>query len=115
MVIVLMGPGAAGTTSVARALAERLGWAFVAADRTHSLDSLHARVVHATDRREPLILACPVALSADDRARVAGSLRPVRFVALGAERVRADDHVLALNGSADIDTIIGHVRLEFGV
>jgi gluconokinase len=111
------------------------------ADRVAWLGDLHAIVARAVERREPLVLACP-ALSAAHRARLAGDLRTVRFVYLQTppEVLRArlesrPSHVagpalldsqlatleepgepaLTLDGTADPDTLIGHIRLQFGV
>ncbi|HUR32692.1 MAG TPA: gluconokinase, GntK/IdnK-type [Vicinamibacterales bacterium] len=162
MVIVVMGPAGAGKTTVGHALAARLGWVFVDADDHHApaslakmaagtpltdadragwLETLHALVLRAIDRREPLVLACS-ALTAQHRAHLTGDLRTIRFVylrvapALLRERLRTRrNHVagegllesqlatleepgpeaLTLDGEADLDTLIGHVRLEFGL
>lgn len=112
------------------------------ADRSGWLDRLHAVVSRALDRREPIVLACS-ALSAAHRARIAGGLRLVRFVYLKTTRqvlhdrlVSRHGHVakaplldsqlatlqepgpgeaLTLDGASDIDAIVGHIRLEFGV
>ncbi|MGC4085293.1 MAG: shikimate kinase [Vicinamibacterales bacterium] len=111
---------------------ERAGW----------LTRVHAFVARAIDRREPLVLACP-ALTALDRSHIANGLKPVRFVYLksnrdalvarlphGPHRVGREqqlddqlavleaptpDHALTLDATADVDTLIGHIRLEFGV
>ncbi|MFN7913832.1 MAG: gluconokinase, GntK/IdnK-type [Vicinamibacterales bacterium] len=163
MVIVLMGPAGAGKTTVGTALAARLSWTFVDADAHHSpaslgkmaagtpltdvdrrgwLDSLHARIARALDRRERLVLACS-ALTDAHRHRLADGLRPVRFVYLKVDRdtlrARLDargPHVagpalldsqlatleepdaataLVLDGTSDIDALVGHIRLAFGV
>lgn len=163
MVIVLVGPAGAGKTTVGSALAARLGWSFIEADdqlsqaalldlaagrrlsdaeRAGWLTRVHAFVARALDRREPLVLACP-ATTALDRSRIAGGLRPVRFVCLHANRdvlaarlpeglhhvarerqldeqlasfePPATDHALTLDATAHIDTLIGHIRLEFGL
>ena len=118
MVIVLLGPVGAGRTTVGTALAERLGWAFVDADTHPSLDTLHGLVARAIDRRESLVLACP-ALTSQHRARLIGDLRPVRVVYFKfpakTPREQPCDQALTVDGAADIDTIMGHIRLEFGV
>jgi gluconokinase len=110
-------------------------------DRVGWLAALHAIVARAIDRREPLVLACS-ALTARHRELVADDLRSVRFVYLktspGVLRARlaarrghfakADlldsqlavfeepvSEALTLDGAADIDTLVGHIRLAFGV
>jgi gluconokinase len=162
MVVVLMGPAGAGKSTVGSALAERLGWTFVEADDYHSaaavrtmsggrpltdadragwLDTLHAVVARALDRREPLVLACS-ALTAAHRHRLAGDLRHVRFVYLRVPRAvlrerleqrpghfagvallesqlatleEPDGGALTLDGTQDVATLVGHIRLEFGL
>ncbi len=162
MVIVVMGPAGAGKSTVGHALAERLGWTFVDADDHHPpsnvakmsagmpltdadrvgwLDSLHALVARAIDRREPMVLACS-ALTARHRAHLGGGLRTIRFVYLKTEaavlRTRLRERrghyakeplldsqlavleepgseALTVDGAADVETTIGHIRLEFGV
>jgi len=162
MVIVVMGPAGAGKSTVGRALASKLGWAFVEgddyhppdnvakiaagtaltdADRAGWLDALRGVIVRALDRREPTALACS-ALTAAYRRRLDGGLRHVRFVYLRTPRsvllerlqrrtghfVKASildsqiaaleepgDEAFAVDGTADIETIVGHIRLEFGV
>lgn len=161
MVIVVMGPAGAGKSTVGRALAAILGWAYVEGDDYHSpenvakiaagtpltdadragwLDALHAIIVRALERREPTILACS-ALTAAYRRRLA-NLRHVRFVYLKTPRAvlldrlqrrtghfatasildsqiatleEPGDEALTVDGAADIETIVGHIRLEFGV
>lgn len=117
------------------------GYALTDADRIGWLDALRAIVSRAIDRREPLVLACS-ALSAQHRTQLVGALRPVRFVYLKTapevlrerlvtrrghfaksdlldsqlttlEEPGAD--ALVVDGAADVETIIGHIRLEFGV
>ncbi len=110
-------------------------------DRVGWLATLHAIVARAIDRREPLVLACS-ALTARHRELIADDLRSVRFVYLktspGVLRARLAGRrghfakadlldsqlaafeepgadALTLDGAADIDTIVGHIRLEFGV
>jgi gluconokinase len=110
-------------------------------DRVGWLATLHAIVARAIDRREPLVLACS-ALTARHRELIADDLRSVRFVYLKTSpvvlRARLADRrghfakadlldsqlavfeepgadALTLDGAADIDTIVGHIRLEFGV
>lgn len=162
MVIVLMGPAGSGKTFVGTTLAERLGWRFIDADDHHPpanvakmargyslndgdraswLDTLHAIVARAVDRRESLVLACS-ALAEPHRERIVAGLRPVRFVylkvspevlrerlvtrrghfakanLLASQLARLEEpggDALLVDGAADIDTIVGHVRLEFGV
>lgn len=118
MVIVLMGLAGAGTSTVAVALAQRLGWEFVNADAHYSLDTLHGLVARAVDRRESVILACS-ALTPQHRERLIGDLRPVRVVYLRSSsetsRGEPEDAALTVDGAADLDTLVGHIRLEFGV
>jgi len=162
MVIVVMGPAGAGKSTVGRALAATLGWRFVDgddhhppgnvakiaagtpltdADRVGSLDALHAIIVRALERREPVVLACS-ALTTVHRRRLADEMRHVRFVYLKTPRsVLLDrlqrrtghfakasildsqiatleepgDEAISVDGAADIETIVGHIRLEFGV
>ena len=161
MVIVVMGPAGAGKSTVGRALASTLGWAFVEGDDHHPpgnvakiaagtpltdgdragwLDALHSIVVRALERREPTVLACS-ALTAAYRRRLAG-LRQVRFVYLKTPRSvllerlqrrtghfakasildsqiatleEPGDEAFTVDGAADVETIVGHVRLQFGI
>lgn len=162
MVIVVMGPSGSGKSTVGRALAERLGWAFVDADDHHSaasiakisagapltdrdraswLETLRGIVARAVERRESAVLACS-ALSDHHRTRISGGLRGVRFVYLKTppdvlrERLRTrrghfaketlldsqlatleepgEEIALTVNGAADIETVVGHIRLAFG-
>jgi gluconokinase len=110
---------------------DRLGW----------LDLLRTTMARAIDRREPLVLACS-ALAARHRAHLAGGLRGVRFVYLKADRdvltarllgrpehfakaslldsqlatlQEPGDEALTLDGASEVDTIVGHIRLAFGV
>lgn len=111
--------------------------------RAEWLHALHAIVRQAVERRAPLVLACS-ALSRDHRERLAGGLRTVRFVYLktapdvlrarlenrsghfaGASLLasqlsvlrepEADEAAIVIDGAADVDTIVGHIRLELGV
>jgi carbohydrate kinase (thermoresistant glucokinase family) len=105
VVIILMGVAGSGKTAVGRALADALGWRFEDADAYHSapsiakmrrgmplsdadrapwLAALHGLVERATDRREPLVLACS-ALKEEYRQTLAGRLHGVRFVHLTAD------------------------------
>jgi gluconokinase len=111
------------------------------ADRAPWLQALHALVRRAVDRREPMVLACS-ALTAAHRATIAGDLRTIRFVYLKTtpavlrERLRArhghvakepllesqlatleepGEDAITLDGASDLDAIVGHIRLEFGV
>ena len=112
------------------------------ADRREWLTRLHALVARAVDRRAPLVLACS-SLAASHRERLAGGLRRVRFVYLRttrevlAARLAArpghfagpqllasqlatleeprHDEALTVDGGKDVETIVGHIRLEFGV
>jgi gluconokinase len=162
MVTVLMGPAGAGKSTVAEALAVRLGWRWIDADDYHTavnvakmrrgqplteadrsgwLQALRGLIERAIERREPLIMACS-ALRASHRERLSSGLRPVRFVYLKVPRevLRArleqrrghyaladlldsqlatleepGEPAITLDGAADVDTIVGHIRLELGV
>jgi gluconokinase len=110
-------------------------------DRAAWLASLHRVIALAVDRRESIVLACS-ALTAHHRELLKGTLRPVRFVYLknppevlqarlqarrdhfaGAALLDSQlatleepgDAALVVDGTADLDTIIGRIRLEFGV
>lgn len=110
MVIVLVAAAVNGTDVAARALAERLGWAYAAVGRG---DDVRRMARHALERREPLVLAWP---SADlTRAGdVLDGLRPVRFVEFQQFPVPVPCQALAIDAAADVDVIVGRVRLEFG-
>jgi gluconokinase len=109
-------------------------------DRASWLRELHQIVARASDRRERLVLACS-ALTQAHRAVIADGLRPVRFVYLKVARdvlrsrletrpghfatidllesqletlEEPGEEALTLDGAADVDTIVGHIRLEFG-
>jgi gluconokinase len=117
------------------------GTALSDVDRVPWLRTLHAIVARAIDRREAMVLACS-ALTAAHRRTLADGLRTVRFVYLKTtpavlrERLRArqghvakeslldsqlatleepGDEALTVDAAADVDTIVGHIRLEFGV
>ena len=111
-------------------------------DRAGWLTILHGIVERSVERREPMVLACS-GLTSHHRQRISGDLRGIRFVYLRVprdilrERLRARrGHVaketlldsqlatfedpggevaLVLDGTASIDTLVGHVRLELGV
>ena len=108
-------------------------------DGSASFRSLRERAVHALDRREPLILAAPP-LSQRDYANLREGLRTLRVVSLrraepsssgppapfeGASPSAAtpEQHVvgasvsedLTLDPAAEVDTLVGHVRLAFGI
>jgi gluconokinase len=101
-VVVVMGVAGSGKSTVGRALAAALGWAFVDADDHHSaanvakmargeplddadrspwLDELHGIIADALDRRSGLVLACS-ALKASYRERLTGGDERVRFAYL---------------------------------
>lgn len=159
MVIVVTAPTKVDASSLATALADRLGWPWVdaydhwdagagprpepspdglASGRSDVPRNIRHLAVEASGRREPLILtAAPLSLA--DYVGLSEGLRQVRVVGLAP--VRRDDvgaghtqpgqsispvignpastedtftHV-TLDSSADIDTLVGHVRLAFGV
>src|SRR4030095_13764818 len=99
-----MGVAGSGKTTFGRALAAALRWPFIDADDYHSpqnvekvrsgpplpdsdrapwLAALHARIVRALDRRDPLVLACS-ALKEQYRRTLADGTSRVRFVHLTA-------------------------------
>ena len=111
MVIVLVSAAVNGTDVATRALAERLGWAYAAVGRG---DDVRRMAAHALERREPLVLAWPGA----DLARAAEALdglRPVRFVEFQQSPAPVPFQALGVDAAADVDVIVGLVRLEFGV
>jgi gluconokinase len=111
-------------------------------DRAAWLDALRQIIVRALERREHLVMACS-ALTREHRARLAGGLRRVRFVYLetapavlrdrltsrrghfaGAALLESQlrtleeppaEEALTVDGNADLDTIVGHIRLEYGI
>ena len=112
------------------------------ADRAGWLRGLRQMIVESLERREQIVLTCS-ALTGAHRQALGSGLRNVRFVYLRVgrdllrERLEARpghfakptlldsqlatleepnaEEALMVDGSADIDTIIGHIRLEFGV
>lgn len=112
------------------------------ADRAGWLRALRQAIVDSLERREQVVLACS-ALTRAHRQALASGLRGVRFVYLKVGRdllrerlhARRDhfakaslldsqlatleepcaDEALIVDGAADIDTIVGHIRLELGV
>lgn len=144
MVIVVMGSAESGTAAVARRLADRLRWPLADEPLTDArrgvrIGDLHGAVARAIGRREPLVLACPD-LSPAQREQLVGDMRQVRFVVLrvpSAKRADVDgdpdriagsallncpvdhddpgDRSIALDGTADPDAIVGHIRLQLGV
>jgi carbohydrate kinase (thermoresistant glucokinase family) len=100
--LVVMGVSGSGKSTVAAALASRLGWPLVEADTFHSpanvtkmsagtpltdedrwpwLDGLAARIAEARASRVPCVIACS-ALRRAYRERLAAGFRDVRFVYL---------------------------------
>lgn len=110
MVIVLLGTPDVGTDEAARTLADRIGWTYERAARGIPL---RGRVERALSRREPLVLAVPAGDPAQAAAELQGLPR-VRFVAFDA-RDTASPRVLQVDAAADLDVIVGRVRLAFGV
>src|SRR5437773_5096354 len=101
-----MGAAGAGKTTIGRALAAELGWAFVDGDDRHPppnieklragqplsdadrapwLAALHATIARSVGRREQLVLACS-ALKRRYREILRGDCRQVRFVYLKASK-----------------------------
>lgn len=116
--ILLMGVAGAGKTTVGRALAEALGWAFVDADDWHPaknvakmargepltdadrepwLDRLHALLLDHAARQAPVVLACS-ALKAAYRARLRDGLPGLCVVYLRASRELIRVRLLARPG-----------------
>jgi gluconokinase len=111
-------------------------------DRSGWLARLRQVIVKNLERRENLVLACS-ALTRGHRDALAGGLRGVRFVYLKADRTVLNERLASRHGhfagpelldsqlatleepltrealivdaTGDIDTIIGYIRLEFGV
>jgi gluconokinase len=104
------------------------------------LSKLHDAAARAVDRRESFVLACS-ALTVSQRAQLSEGLRLLRFVYLKtpvsvlrerlsnrpgraakmrmldvqlAQLEEPGDEALTLDGTADPDTIVGHILLEFG-
>lgn len=111
MVIVLVGVAVNGTAEAARALAERVGWACAVVGRG---DDVRRMAAQALDRREPLVLAWPPADVTQASAALDG-LRPVRFVEFQPSPAAVPYQVLPMNAAADVDLLIGRVRVEFGL
>ena len=100
--VVVMGVSGSGKSTVASALARRLGWEFAEADTFHSpanvakmragvpltdddrwpwLEAIAARIGDARRRQQPLVVACS-ALKRAYRERLSGGSDDVRFVYL---------------------------------
>jgi carbohydrate kinase (thermoresistant glucokinase family) len=100
--VVVIGVSGAGKSTIGRAVAARLGWAFVDADDLHPpanvakmrgghplddadrapwLDAVHRSLAEHRSAGSPVVLACS-ALKASYRARIAGDLAAVCFVLL---------------------------------
>lgn len=118
------------------------GTALTEADRAGWLERLHALIARALDRRESMVLACS-ALTDAHRHRLVDGLRPVRFVYLMTDaatlrtRLRSrlghvagealldsqletleepePDTALELDGTSEVDALIGEMRRAFGV
>ena len=111
MVIVLVAAAVSGTDVATRALAERLGWAYAAVGRG---DDVRRMATHALERREPLLLAWPAAELTQASTALDG-LRPVRFVEFQQSPAPVPFQALAIDAAANVDVIVGRVRLEFGI
>jgi gluconokinase len=110
------------------------------AERVEWLTAVRAVLARALERRDPLVLACSV-LAARHRAQLADGLRSIRFVYLKTApailRARLESRkahfakatlldsqlatleepgpeALTVDGAADVATIVGRIRLEFG-
>jgi gluconokinase len=103
-VIIIMGVTGSGKTTVARALADHLGWRFCDADDLHSPENIErmrrgvgldderrgpwllavrGAIDNAVARQEPIVVACS-ALKEQYRATLSDGLAGVRFVHLTA-------------------------------
>ena len=111
MVIVLLGVAAGGTKDAARMLADRLGWTCEVVGRGDDVRAIAAR---ALDRREPLVLVWP-SVDVAHAADVLAGLRPVRFVTFQSSPEPVPFQALAVDAAADVEVLVGRVRLEFGL
>lgn len=111
MVIVLLGSSVAPTPAVARRLAEQLGWKVREVGRG---DAVRSIIAAALDRRESIVLTWP-GVGLTPAIEALAGLRHVRFVELQPTPTPVPFQALAIDAAADIDVIVGRVRLEFGV
>jgi gluconate kinase len=126
--------------SVARALAAEMNWRFVnehdssdsseatsltrvrntrmlaGRERSQWLRRFRSTIATAIDRREHVVVACPILTHADRQALRSG-LRPIRFVSLQQVTrapVAANDVVIA-DAAWPTERILGVIRDEFGL
>jgi gluconate kinase len=137
VVVIVMGDAAAGVTAIGRALAAEMNWRFVnehdSAEPTslaHVRDSrlpacrersqwfrrLRSTIATAVDRREHVVVACPILTHADRQALRSG-LRSIRFVSLQhvTQASMAEDDVLFADATWTTEHILGVIRDEFGL
>jgi gluconate kinase len=137
MVIIVMGDAAARVTAIGRALAAEMNCRFVnehdsgePTTPTHVRDSrsldgrersqwlrlFRSTIATPIDRREHIVVACPMLTSADRQALRSG-LRPIRFVSLQQatpESFAANDVVFA-DATWPTERVIGVICEEFGL
>ena len=103
--LIIMGVSGCGKTTIASALAEKLGWAFIESDEYHSedqihkmaggtpltdadrrpwLETLHALLAEYCRKSQPVVMACS-ALKEKYRQTLTTGLENVRFVFLKGE------------------------------
>ena len=85
MIIVLMGPVGAGKTTVGKALANALAWAFVDEEQQPSLAQMHEAIVSFTRHRTHAVVAC-AALRERHRLLIGAGIPSLRWVLLDADR-----------------------------
>jgi gluconate kinase len=140
VVVIVMGDAAAGVTAIGRALAAEMNWRFVnehdssdsseattltrvrdtrlLAGREHSqwLRRFRSTIATAVDRREHVVVACPILTHADRQALRIG-LRPIRFVSLQhvTRASPAANDVVIADAAWPTERILGAIRDEFGL